>query len=85
MMRDTVGLALVHDGPEGDLEETTWHLLHLLDDVGHLDQVALGAIERHLGLAVAGDIRRDPRLQRRDHLRQPLSSADLRRIRPRFP
>ena len=52
-------------------------LLQLLDEVGHLQKMALGAIERHLGAAEPGDIRRDPRLKRRDHLRQPLAGAHL--------
>ena len=67
---DAVGFALVHDGVEGDGKETARHLLHLLDDVGHLQEVSLGAIERHQGAPVPGDIRRVPRLQRRDQLRR---------------
>jgi hypothetical protein len=76
-MWDAVGLALVHNCSAGGIEETTRHLLHLLDDVGHLQEMALAAIERDLTTAVSGNIRWDPCLQRRDRLRSNLASADL--------
>ena len=44
-------------------KETARFLLQLLDKVGDLEEMALGAIERYLGAAVPGDIRRVPRLQ----------------------
>ena len=53
-------------------------LLHLLDQACQLQEVSLGAIERHRALAEPGDIRRISCFERRDHLGQPLSGANLR-------
>ena len=37
----------MHDSADGDREETALDLLHLLDQVSHVQEVALRAIELH--------------------------------------
>ena len=44
-LRDAVRLALMHDASQRDREETTGLFMHLVDQVGHLQKMALGAIE----------------------------------------
>jgi hypothetical protein len=76
-LRDAIGLAVEHGGLDGGVEESAWHFLHFFDDVGHLQQVTLGVIQRHLSAAETRDVRRVSCLKGGHHLRQPLAGADL--------
>ena len=69
---------MIHDTREGGSKESPRHLLHLVDHIGHLQEVALRAVELHVPTTRPGDIRRVPGLERGDQFGQELASTKKR-------
>src|SRR4029453_5944603 len=77
-LRYTIRLALMHDGIQGDRKEAASALLHLVDEVSHLQEVSLRAVELPISTAKRGNIRWVPGLERRHQFGQELGTANDR-------
>src|SRR5215470_14627895 len=66
----------MHDARERNWEQPALLLLHLVDQIGHVQEVALGAVELRVPADEPGDVRRVAGLERGHHLGRELGTPD---------